>query len=259
MKALTIYVALLSGTLLSSAASWAQGVVENVAVRNRLYSLRSRFELSPSVGVSAAPHLTRHFMFTAAAAYNLTNVWAFEVRAGYAASGHTALAREVAEAFLRLDPSRRERITDDLSALWEMKANGSVSLRWAPVYGKISLLSELPVHFQAYLSGGAGVGQFHRESIVYCKRVVSRDDGRCGEWLDETAIRPLASVAFGLRFFSHSSGSIKLELRDYFFPDRYLTSIDRLSAERGDNTGTPASSPGLIHLVTFELGYAFIF
>jgi hypothetical protein len=30
-------------------------------------------------------------------------------------------------------------------------------------------------------------------------------------------------------------------------------------AERGEPTGTPASSPGFTNLFTFELGYAFIF
>lgn len=250
--------AVAGGTLLSAVCS-AQGVVENVVVQNRLYRVSSRFELSLSVGVTPVSRLTEHIPLAVSAAYNASEAFAVELRAGYAITRHTGVASQVARDFLRLDPGRRMRITDDLSALWEMRANGAIGIRWAPIYGKISLLSELPVHFQAYLWGGGGLGQFHRQSVVYCKQVLDRDAGACSDWLSENKVRPLASFAFGMRYFIGQHGSIKMELRNYLFPDSYLTSIDRIAAERGEATGTPASSPGLINLVTFELGYAFIF
>lgn len=245
--------------LLSTAAS-AQSVVENVAVRNRLYRMANKFEMSAAVGFGLARELTEQVNFSLGAAYNLTDAFAFEIRAGYALSRHTNIARQLARNFLQVDPSQPERrITDDLSKLWEMKANGLIGLRWTPVYGKISLLAELPVHFQVQFWAGGGVGQFHRESIVYCRQLVSRVDGTCADWLREDAVRPIGSLAAALRFFTHRSGSLQLELRDYLFRDSYLTSIDRVVAERGQSTGVSSSSPGIIQLFTLELGYAVFF
>jgi outer membrane beta-barrel protein len=237
----------------------AQPVLENVAVRNRMYRMQSKFELAPSVGFGLAPHLINHVNFALGAAYNLTDAWAAELRASYALSGHTATADQVGQNFLQLDPARRLRLTDDLSGLWEMKGSGLLGIRWAPIYGKLSLFSELPVHFQGYLWAGGGVGRLHRESVVYCRQVSSRDSGACADWLKEDATRAVASAAAGFRFFTSQRGSIRVELRDYIFRDSYLTSVDRVLAERGEPTGVPARSPGLINLFMFEFGYTFIF
>jgi outer membrane beta-barrel protein len=257
MRAVTIRVCVLSMSVIG--AAHAQPVLEGTAVRNRLYRLQSRFELAPSVGLGLAPHLTNHVNLAVSAAYNLADAWAIELRAGYSLSGHTATADQIGRNFLELDPAQRLRTTDDLSGLWELKGNGLLGVRWAPIYGKLSLFSEVPLHFQAYLWAGGGAGQLHRESVVYCRQVTSRDAGACSDWLKENAIRALGSAAVGFRFFTSHSGLIKFELRDYIFRDSFLTSIDRMVAERGEPTGTPASSPGFTNLFTFELGYAFIF
>ncbi len=37
-----------------------------------------------------------------------------------------------------------------------MGVNGSIGARWQPIYGKINLIAELPVHFQLYLWAGGG-------------------------------------------------------------------------------------------------------
>lgn len=245
--------------LLVSTTAPAQSVVENVAVRNRLYRVANKFELSAAAGFGLARELTDHVNFSLGAAYNLTDAWALQIRAGYAFSRHTQIAQQLARNFLQVDPNQLGRITDDLSGLWEMKANGLIGLRWAPVYGKLSLLAELPVHFQLQFWAGAGLGQFHRESIVYCRQLISRADGTCANWLQDDVVRPIASLAAALRLFSGRSGSFQIELRDYLFRDSYLTSIDRVLAERGQPTGTPSTSPGVIQLFTLELGYAALF
>jgi outer membrane beta-barrel protein len=236
----------------------AEPILEGVAVRNRLYRMQSKFELAPTVGFGLAPQLTRHVHVALGAAYNFSETWALELRAGYSFSGHSATADEIGRNFLELDPAHRLRSTDDLSALWEMKANGLVGVRWTPLYGKLSIFSEWPLHFQAYLWAGGGAAQLHRQSIVYCRQVASREAGACADWLTENATRATGSAALGLRFFTSQRGSLRFELRDYIFRDSFLTSIDRVLAESGQTTGRPASSPGIVHLPSLELGYTFI-
>lgn len=235
-------------------------VVEKVAVRNRLYNPGGRLELSPHVSFMILNQLTDHINFNLGAAYNVSDTLAFELRGGYALSRHTGLAKQVSEQLLQRDPKNEVKITDDLANLWEMNANAILGVRWQPIYGKLSLLAELPVHFQTYLWVGGGGATFKRESIVYCKQVTSRADGTCGDWLTETKAGPVGSAAFGFRFFTHQKGGITLEVRNYIYPDSYRVSIDRGNAEKGSETeGTPKSSPGLTTLWMFDLGYTYIF
>lgn len=259
--------ALAVALLSSGSASHAQApdaageqLIESVAVRNRLYTPRGRWEIGVSGGLTLLTRLTDHYLFNLGAAYNFSNELAAEVRGGYAYSRQTGLARQVAEELLKRDPFDEVTVTNDFSNLWQMEANAVAGLRWAPIYGKISLMAEVPVHFQTYVWAGIGAGTFHRQSLVMCLRVESRVDGRCASYYEEDKFAPVASGAIGFRFFTHQGGGIKLEVRSWMFPDSYREEINRLDAE---TTGTPngraAANPGLTNLVLFDLGYSFLF
>jgi outer membrane beta-barrel protein len=244
---------LIAALLLGAAPASAEELLERVVVRNRLYQVAGRFEISPAVGFSLADRLTNHINFTVGLGYHFSDAWALELRAGYALSGHTGLADQVAQHFLQ---KRTIQIVDDLSSLWEMKGSAILGIGWAPIYGKISLLAELPVHFQAYVWAGGGVGSFHRQSVVYCQQVSEvSGEFHCGSWLTQNKVRPVGSAAIGFRFFTWQRGALTLELRNYLFPDSYLTGIENTAS--GGQNGIPAKSPGLINLVLVNLGFAF--
>lgn len=246
----------------SARAGEADEVLERAAVRNRIFSVAGRAELGPSLGVSILDRLTNHYTLSAAGVLNLTETFAVEARGGYALSRHTGYARGIGVKLLQRDPlgpSGGLQIVDDLTDLWEMRFNLMAGVRWAPVYGKLSLMAELPVHFQAYVWLGGGLGGLHRESVAYCLAVTSREEGTCGEWLVEDRTAPIGGVALGVRFFASQTASIKLELRDYAFVDTYRVQIDRAAAERGDASSGVAGPGGLTHLVLFDVGYSFVF
>jgi outer membrane beta-barrel protein len=262
--ALVVAVATLAGFAPGEARAddGSDEVIENVVVRNRLFSLARRVEVAPSLGISIGDWLTSHYTLSAAASVNLTETFGIEARAGYALSRHTGYARSVGIKLTRRDPLSATgglKLVDDLANLWEMRANVVGGIRWAPVYGKLSVMAETPVHFQAYAWLGGGMGAFHRQSVVYCLSVTSREDGTCGEWLSESRAAPLGSAAVGVRFFAGKTGSVKLELRDYAFLDSYRVSIDRAVAESGDSSSGSAARAGLTHLFMVDLGYTFIF
>lgn len=250
-------VVLVAGVL-SPPARGESEVLEPVVVRNRLYRMAGRLELSPSLGFMPVTKLTDHLTLSTTASLNLHDTLALEGRGTLAYTRQTGLAQKVAQQFLQRDPALGIERADDLSDLWEMRGSLVAGVRWAPIYGKISLLAETPLHFQAYLAAGGGLGRFHRTSVVYCRSLLSRDLGTCGDWLTEDRTAPLGTGAVGIRFFIHPGGSIRVEARDYFFPDSYLVNIDRVEAEAGLPTGEPGRA-GLTHLVLFDLGYTFIF
>jgi outer membrane beta-barrel protein len=265
------------GALLLLAASlWAgsalaqeQQLIENTVVRNRLHTPGGRFEVSPSFGATLLTHLTSHYSLNVAVAYNFVSSLALEGRVGWAYSRQTGLARDVADQFL----AERKATTNDLQDLWQMGLHGAVGVRWAPIYGKLSLMAEVPAHFQAYVWGGGGLAQQHRQSVVMCSRVVNAQQGICDNrtnaqdrssasenfFLKEDRVAPIGSAAVGLRFFVGDRQGIRLEVRDWFFRDSYRVNVERAAWEAGQPTGTPASSPGLTHIVQLDLGYTFLF
>ncbi|WP_342374198.1 outer membrane beta-barrel domain-containing protein [Myxococcus stipitatus] len=247
-----------------------EAVLDNVVVRNRLYEPGGHLEVSLGVGLPLQTHLTAHYFFDAGLAYNVFNTLAVEARVGYAASRHTGLARSISESFLARED---KRVTDELEDLWQMNFHGVAGIRWAPIYGKLSLVSDLPAHFQAYVWAGGGMGSFKRNSVIQCSQVVDRDQGVCDNrtnlgdrdsasedyWVRETRVAPMVSAAVGFRFFILNRHGLRLELRDWVFKDQYRVNLVRDEWEAGRVTGESARSPGLTHLVQFDLGYTFSF
>lgn len=254
---------LMAGTALAE----EQGdLVEKIAVRNRLYNVENRWELGANVGFAVISRLTEHYNFNLSGAYNILDWLGVELRAGYALSMHTSLAQQVSDGFYANSSVTK---ANDLADLWEMKANGIVGIRFQPIYGKINLMTEYPLHFQLYLWAGGGAGMFERTSLVICPVKTSRSE--CGEYFSESKVSPIVSGALGIRFFVPgvtSAGtvvgqrhSIKVEVRDWSFLDSYYTGVSRADSSPANPTAGGALSPdaGITNLVMLDIGYSFIF
>jgi outer membrane beta-barrel protein len=242
-------------------------IVEKVAVRNRLFSVAGRWEVGANVGFSLLPKLTDHYNLNASVAVNPKDWLGIELRGGYAISRLTSLATQIQEDFFTSTSSKE---ADDAADIWRMSWNVVAGIRFQPIYGKINLMSELPIHFQFYLWVGGGVTGLTRESMVICP-----DRAACLAYFDdpslatpfatETKVSPLVSIALGFRFFLPFSGhSIKFEARDWSYLDSFQENIPRTctTGVRGCPTATAgAASPnaGITNLVQFDLGYSFIF
>jgi outer membrane beta-barrel protein len=270
LRSLRVLASLILALTALSAAGQEEQLLEEAVVRNRLYRPAGNLELSPSVGVSMLTYLTAHYTLDVGVAYNLFDTLAVEGRAGYAFSRHTGLARSISESFLDRDD---KKITDELADLWRMNLHGVAGVRWAPVYGKLSLMAEVPAHFQAYLWAGGGLASFQRQSLIQCSQVVNRNLGICDNrsdpmdrstasenfWVKESRVAPIVSAAVGFRFFAFERHGVKLELRDWAFRDAYRVSLSREDWESGRETGEPAPDPGITHVVQFDIGYTFLF
>lgn len=233
------------------------------AVESRLYPLSRRWEVGVSAGVTLVPRLTQHTGLEVQVARHLSELWSIGGRLGFtwgpdlfrSSHRHTEMARSVAEAVAQGGVGSGG-VVDDFANLWELQAYALGGARLAPVYGKLSLAGELAVHFQAFAFLGAGVGQLHRESVVYCVRGRA---GGCDAFLKEDRFSPVAAAAAGLRLFLAQRHSVALELRDYLFPDTRRQQIDLAVARAGGTTGVPHPAPGVTHLAQAGVGYLFLF
>ncbi len=270
LKTLTVCSALM---LLSTTALAAEAeeqveadLVEKVVVRNRLFNVANRWELGGNVGLSLLSRLTEHYNLNLSLAYNVTDWLGVELRGGYAISVHTSLANQIQNDFAI---NSSISTANDLADLWEMTANAVIGARFQPIYGKVNLIAELPIHFQFYVWVGGGMGIFRQESVALC---AEKSGSTCNSFLTEVKPGPLVSIALGFRFFfatsapvpgekSQGQHSFKLEARDWSYLDSYYVGVDRASATSANPTAGGQLSPnaGITNLVQFDIGYSYIF
>lgn len=239
-------------------------LVERVAVRSRLFEVAGRWEAGLSAGLTPVNALTEHFSFGVSGAYNLREWVAFELRAGTTVSRHTSLANQVEREFLRAVNQRST--VDDLSDLWELTHHGALGVRFQPVYGKLNLLSELPVHFQFYGWLGGGAAALRRSSVVLC--AARQGDGSCpkaadGSYavLEERRVAPVLATAVGLRLFVAKHHGLRVELRDWAFLDAFHVGVkpSEQSSTAPTAGGRRSPNPGVTNVTVLELGYALLF
>ncbi|MDP2271493.1 MAG: outer membrane beta-barrel domain-containing protein [Archangium sp.] len=256
--------------LMTAQAAFAEDeteeLVEKVAVRNRLFSVAGRWELGGNVGFSLLTRLTDHYNFNVSVAFNPKDWLGLEVRGGYALSRHTSLAEQIQTDFFTNNTTSK---ASDAADLWRMSWHAVAGIRLQPVYGKINLMSELPIHFQFYVWLGGGVTGLDRESLVLCPDRAActsylADRNQATAFTTETKVSPLVSVALGFRFFVMQQHSVKIEVRDWSYLDSYKVDVTRACqmGVRGCATaadGSLSPNAGITNLVQFDLGYAFIF
>lgn len=241
-------------------------IVEKVAVRNRIFNVEGRWELGGNIGVSLLSRLTDHYNLNLSGAYNVADWLGLELRAGYAISTLTSLARQIRNDFAI---NSSISTASDMADLWEMTANAVIGARFQPIYGKINLVAELPIHFQFYVWAGAGFGLFRQQSLALC---TSKSGTTCNAYFTDTKAGPLVSIALGLRFFfattppvpgvnTQGQHSVKFEVRDYSYLDSYYINVKRSDVSAANPTAGGQLSPnaGITNLVQFDIGYSYIF
>lgn len=262
-----------AGLMLAASSAFA-AEPERVVVRNRLYNPAGHFELGVEVSTSLINRLVSHNNFQLAAAYNFSNEWALELLGGYALAQHTDIADQITTGgkSIPAKPISSFQTVDDFAGLWEIQWNAVLGARWAPIYGKLNLLADVPVHFQFYVGAGGGAAGLSRTSVTYCLDsrapsgpgdVPQKDaDGNatCNEPLTEARVSPVFQFGGGFKFWMGSKAALRIEARDYFFPDAYQVSINRAQAALHDeNAGEEVSSPGFEHVIFLSLGVTYLF
>ncbi|MHB1846823.1 MAG: outer membrane beta-barrel domain-containing protein, partial [Deltaproteobacteria bacterium] len=220
-------------------------------------------------------------------AYHLSEAWAIDLLVGYAFGGTTDLQCQAQNPgatatgsqgcsgthsifkgtqVTTQNSSGSNRSFSDLPNLWILNGpNAELGLRWEPIYGKLSLLTELPIHFKWYLQAAAGVAQFSRTSVDFCATYDPNAAGGQGDCAQnasgyETAYQTqyswLGSVATGLRFMFLGRGGLTLGLRDYLWGDSYATSF---TANQFGSTPPAPTAHGVTSSLFADIGLGWTF
>ena len=262
LRGIITALSLASLALPALASAETEGKVEKVVVRNRVHHSQGMWEVNPGIGFSLSNQMTEHTNFELGLAYNIWETFALELRGGYALGGLSSTGKQVQDQYkvATIDPPPADRDAEVLAAdfadLWQLQWQALVLPRWQPIYGKLNLVTELPVHFQVYLTAGGGMVGLHRESNVYRQANL--------EFLEQDKMSPAFAGGGGMRFWMSDWAILKIELLDISFPDEYRERISRWDAsqEQGGTdpqAGTAAASPGLTNLLFLNIGTSFQF
>jgi outer membrane beta-barrel protein len=218
---------------------------EQAAVRNRYYKDDGRFEIMFMSGLSLANTLTSMYTPALNVAYHFDEVWAIEAIIGYAIGGVTSLqsgAQNPVSASAGGKPTSvfqgaytTGKNFNDLANLWTMNGfNAQLGARWEPVYGKLSLLTTVPIHFKWYLDADVGISQFTRNSLYYCQNYSLSDDNCVSnnpsdpgnstyQTVQGSRWSWIASIGTGMRFIFLQKASLLIGFREYLWNDYYQT------------------------------------
>jgi outer membrane beta-barrel protein len=217
------------------------------AVHRKLHSMTGRWEAGASFGVALNNALIDQMGGLFSLSYHPNEWLDFGAEALLNHTGLSTLARNV-RADLR--PRTAGQTGDEFRNDNQLRLGGFGVARVAPVYGKLNLASELRVHFQAFLLGGAGVAQIHRESINLC---ADPGTGVCQRFQQSDALAGMGIAGAGVRLYFNQRWSLVSEVRGYFFRSSYKRANDLTQP----SSGSP--SHYIAAIAMFNGGMTFLF
>lgn len=206
-------------------------------ISNTLHPMQGKLELTGFFDFSYADKYVDHMGGHAAVAYHLADWFALEGFGGYLVGDETNIAKKVrqsGQSFTRgqggqscATPSCEPELPD----LWQTTWFAGADVQWAPIYGKVSIVSEYDLNFQLYALLGGGI-----EGVR--KRVNSNPDNDPaiqGFYLTNPSTRVHVNYGAGLRFLPFSWMALRLELRNY-------TGLNPDVPERGTQGSDPCTT-----------------
>jgi outer membrane beta-barrel protein len=181
-------------------------------VSGHLFLKKGRFELSPSATLSFRDAFFTKYILGGTLTYHPLETFGISLRAGYALNSVSGSAQQCnfgtdgstrgcnAPTFAQVDGRAPGQIT----------MTGGVDLKWAPIYGKLSLMAEKFVHFDMYAVGGASVVQY-------------RGPPEQGATTASTArLTPGVNLGVGAHFFLNRWMTVRTELRDLIYVEKAI-------------------------------------
>lgn len=201
---------------------------------DKRFGLGGRHQASLMFSTSVATKFVEHLGVYAGYTYSFTDMLGAEVSGGFFFSNEATIADRVRQGFPEQTGRGEQPPITDFHQL-EWMAMGTFV--FTPIYGKMSFLSELDPSFDLFLLAGVGAAG----TRVKQGDITSGSFGR--------SVGVVFSLGGGMRFYINRLLAIRLELRDFFFPE----GASGIQNMQGDNLG------GLTWQLSFQVGVQFTF
>jgi outer membrane beta-barrel protein len=202
-------------------------------VSGHLFLKKHRFEISPAIATSLKDAFYTKYVFGLSAAYHIDEAFAINARFGYSVPTVSGAAQICVPAGVPgVAPGCSQPSMDTLQGVapGAITLLGGADLEWAPLYGKIALVSETFAHFDIYGILGASAVQYTGP------RAAGQTTGGTPTFTGG------ANVGVGMRFFLNHWLAIRAELRDLIYAENV-------------NVPTP-NQTSVRNQLFFELGFS---
>jgi len=222
---------------------------EPKSVSFRRYALDGRHDLGVFADFSIKNKLTEHYGAALTYDYQFNEYLASDLFVAGGYGGLTSLVTNIR------DTAKYSGTKDDLADAGALVGTAQLGVRFTPFYGKLSLASELPVHFNLYFVGGVGAALVNYNGVLSCGADLGSASRCGGDFRSETLPTLGLNVGGGLRFWAGDTASLRLEVRDVIYPDRFYEKVD---LKKPASTGTVSGSTGFSQIPLILVGLGFL-
>lgn len=176
-------------------------------IANKLYPMQYRFELTGLFDYSFNDKYVQHTGGSGALAFHLFDWLALEGFGGYLVGDETGIVgnvRNTGSSAKKLSSGvqcANATCEPQLPDMWQTTWFAGADVQWAPIYGKISAVSEYDLNFQLYGLAGAGA-----EGIT---RLLNNAQ------FDAPQVRISANYGIGVRLIPWKWVALRAEVRNY--------------------------------------------
>lgn len=169
---------------------------------DKRFGMQGRHQLSLQFSTAMATKYIDATGFYLAYDYNFWDTFGLEVGGGYMFSSEASILKEV-----RVQAGNDQSTVDGLQDINQLQWMANVDAIFTPIYGKISFASEIDPSYDLFFLAGGGVsGTRRQQGADETRTYVSK-------------VSPVFNFGVGLRFYFFKSIALRVEFRDFFFPD----------------------------------------
>lgn len=166
---------------------------------DKRFGADGRHQLSLQASTALATKFVEATGVTASYGYNFSDLLGLEIFGGYFFGGESNIMDEVRNKLGAAEPT--------LSDLSRMTWTAGADIVFVPLYGKMSFAAEVDPSYDLFLLAGAGAAGLR-------KQVGTKD---VATFVNTTAAA--FNFGLGLRFYFNRWIGLRLEFRNYFYPD----------------------------------------
>ncbi|MEM7677690.1 MAG: outer membrane beta-barrel domain-containing protein, partial [Myxococcota bacterium] len=168
---------------------------------DKRYGGKNRHQVSVMFATSMVTKFTEGIGAYAAYQYNFSDMLGLEVGGGFFGTNETSIMEEI-----RATNGDEPFLSDQYGLQWTATAN----VVFVPIYGKMSFASEFHPSFDLFLLAGGGVVGASRKFGGTPNQPTSTTDSEITWGID---------VGGGFRFYITELVALRLEFRNWFYPD----------------------------------------
>lgn len=176
-------------------------------IANKLYPMALRFEITGFFDYSFNDKYVQHTGGSGGLTFHILDSLALEGFGGYLVGDETGIVGNVrndgssAKKARENQPCANDLCEPQLPDMWQTTWFAGADLQWAPIYGKISAVSEYDLNFQLYGLAGGGAEGITRllNNLAY----------------DTPQVRFSANYGLGVRLIPWKYVALRAEIRNY--------------------------------------------